>query len=60
MLPLRGDRKEPGALPDAQPAEEGKESLKLESLRLIEAVKPTPEFDEAMSLCLRLERMKDP
>lgn len=33
---------------------------KVTTIYLIERVKPTPEFDEAMSLCLRLERMKDP
>ena len=31
-----------------------------DSLRLIEAVKPTPEFDEAFELGLTLERIRGP
>lgn len=33
---------------------------KVATVRLIEAVKPTPEFDEAFELGLTLERMSEP
>ena len=38
----------------------GRDSMLSDSLRLIEAVKPTPEFDEAFELGLTLERIRGP